>query len=58
MGVGSTVWGCLHYKFRFYFLVGDGVLEFKGLIVEVNLQVSVVSITTRCKLLLSVHYFR
>lgn len=57
MGVGSTVWGCLHYKLRFYFLVGDGVLEFKGLIVKVNLQVSV-SIKTRCKLLLSVHYFR
>ena len=57
MGVGSTVWGYLHYKLRFYFLVGDGVLEFKGLIVKVNLQVSV-SIKTRRKLLLSVHYFR
>lgn len=50
MGVGSTVWGHLQKKkkkFRFfYFLVGDGVFsEFKGLIVEVNLQVSVVSIT-------------
>lgn len=58
MGVGSAVWGHLHYKFRFYFLVGDAVFEFKGLIVEVNLQVSVVSIKTRCKLLWSVHYFR
>lgn len=45
-------------KFRFYFLVGDGVFKFKGLIVEVNLQESVVSIKTRCKLLWSVHYFR